>query len=145
MRAVTFSTLGGPEVLELSDLPEPQAGPGEVRIRVAAATVNPTDISFRSGRQLTTAQLAEMGVLPPYIPGMELAGVVDAVGEGTDWRTGNRVMSRPASRTVESRQAGLAARTHVSSSGPRRPTRRSCSKSRAVLTGQNLPPRRMRE
>ncbi len=93
MRAVTFSRLGGPEVLELSELPEPRPGPGEVRIRVAAATVNPTDISFRTGRQLTTAQLAEMGVLPPYIPGMELAGTVDAVGEGTSWRTGDRVMA----------------------------------------------------
>src|SRR5947207_9427505 len=93
MRAVTFSRLGGPEVLEVSDLPEPRPGPGEVRIRVAAATVNPTDISFRSGRQLTTAQLAEMGVRPPYIPGMELAGVVDAVGAGTSWRTGDRVMA----------------------------------------------------
>src|SRR5256712_11841620 len=93
MRAVTFSRLGGPEVLQVSELPEPQPGPGEVRIRVAAATVNPTDIIFRSGRQLTTAQLSEMGVLPPYIPGMELAGVVDAVGEGTNWHTGDRVMA----------------------------------------------------
>ena len=93
MRAVTFSQLGGPEVLQVSELPAPQPGPGEVRIRVAAATVNPTDISFRSGRQLTTAQLAEMGVRPPYIPGMELAGVVDAVGAGTSWRTGDRVMA----------------------------------------------------
>src|SRR5713101_967589 len=93
MRAVTFSRLGGPEVLEVSELPEPQPGPGEVRIRVAAATVNPTDISFRSGRQLTTAQLAEIGVRPPYIPGMELAGVVDAVGDGTDWHPGDRVMA----------------------------------------------------
>ena len=78
MRAVTFSRFGGPEVLEVSELSEPKPGPGEVRIRVAAATVNPTDISFRTGRQQTTAQLAQMGVLPPYIPGMELAGVVDA-------------------------------------------------------------------
>jgi NADPH:quinone reductase-like Zn-dependent oxidoreductase len=80
-------------VLEVSQLPEPKPGAGEVRIRVAAATVNPTDISFRSGRQLTTAQLAEMGVHPPFIPGMELAGVVDAVGDGTDWRIGDRVMA----------------------------------------------------
>src|SRR2546428_13964555 len=93
MRAVTFSRFGGPEVIEVSELPEPKPGPGEVRIRVAAATVNPTDISFRVGRQQTTAQLAQMGVLPPYIPGMELAGVVDAVGEGTDWHTGDRVMA----------------------------------------------------
>jgi len=92
MRAVTFSRFGGPEVLEVRDLPEPQPGPGEVRIRVAAATVNPTDITFRSGRH-TAAQLAEMGARPPYIPGMELAGVVDAVGVGADWRTGDRVMA----------------------------------------------------
>jgi NADPH:quinone reductase-like Zn-dependent oxidoreductase len=93
MRAVTFSRLGGPDVLEVSDLPTPQPGPGEVRIRVAAATVNPTDISFRSGRQFSVAQLAEMGVMPPFIPGMELGGVVDAVGPGTSWRVGDRVMA----------------------------------------------------
>jgi NADPH:quinone reductase-like Zn-dependent oxidoreductase len=93
MKAVTFSRFGGPEVLETSDLPEPQPGPGEVRIRVAAATVNPTDISFRVGRQHTIAQLAEMGVRPPFIPGMELAGVVDAAGEGVSWRAGDRVMA----------------------------------------------------
>ena len=91
MRAVTFSRFGGPEVLEVSELPEPKPGPGEVRIRVAAATVNPTDISFRSGRQATAVR--EAGVLPPYVPGMELAGVVDAVGEGTDWHPGDRVMA----------------------------------------------------
>jgi NADPH2:quinone reductase len=93
MRAVTFSRFGGPEVLEVSPLPEPQPGPGEVRIRVAAATVNPTDISFRIGRQHTISQLAEMGVQPPFIPGMELAGTVDAVGQGTDWKIGDRVMA----------------------------------------------------
>src|SRR4030095_3568472 len=93
MRAVTFSRLGGPEVLEVSELPEPTPGGGEVRIRVAAATVNPTDISFRSGRQFTVDQLAEMGVRPPFIPGMELAGVVDAVGEGATFRLGERVMA----------------------------------------------------
>ena len=93
MRAVTFSRLGGPEVLEVSELPEPTLGAGEVRIRVAAATVNPTDISFRSGRQFTIGQLAEMGVRPPFIPGMELAGVVDAVAEGATFRPGERVMA----------------------------------------------------
>jgi NADPH:quinone reductase-like Zn-dependent oxidoreductase len=93
MKAVTFSRFGGPEVLETLERPEPQPGPGEVRIRVAAATVNPTDISFRIGRQHTIAQLAEMGVRPPFIPGMELAGVVDAAGEGAGWRPGDRVMA----------------------------------------------------
>jgi NADPH:quinone reductase len=107
MRAVTFSRFGGPDVLEVRELPEPQPGPGEVRIRVAAATVNPTDISFRSGRH-TTAQLKELGVLPPYIPGMELAGVVDAVGEGTNWRTGGRVIA-----IVTPRRAGGGAQAEV--------------------------------
>ena len=51
MRALTFSTFGGPEVLEMKDLPGREPGPGEVRIRVAAATVNPTDVGFRQGRQ----------------------------------------------------------------------------------------------
>jgi NADPH2:quinone reductase len=90
MRAVTFSRFGGPEVLEVLDLPVPEPRPGEVRIRVAAATVNPTDIGFRSGRQ--AAQLSS-DVHPPYIPGMELAGVVDAAGDGVSLRPGDRVMA----------------------------------------------------
>src|SRR5262249_54681692 len=93
MRAVTFSRLGGPEVLEVSELPVPQPGPGEVRIRVAAATVNPTDISFRWGGQSPPPRLAEMGVVPPSIPGMELAGVIDAVAQDAPWRVGDRVMA----------------------------------------------------
>jgi NADPH2:quinone reductase len=106
MRAVTFSRFGGPEVLEVLELPEPQPGPGEVRIRVAAATVNPTDIGFRSGRQ--AAQVKELGLLPPYIPGMELAGVVDAAGRGTDWRAGDRVMA-----IVNPRRAGGGAQAEL--------------------------------
>src|SRR5262249_41880195 len=108
MRAVTFSQLGGPEVLEVLELPAPQPGPGEVRIRVAAATVNPTDISFRSGRQFSIVQLAEMGARPPFIPGMDLAGVVDAVGDGTSWRTGDRVMA-----IVNPRRAGGGAQAEL--------------------------------
>src|SRR5712692_8907006 len=90
MKAVTFTTFGGPEVLGVAELPEPQPGPGEVRIRVAAATVNPTDIGFRSGRQ--AGQLTP-DLKPPYIPGMELAGVVDSVGAGAGWQPGQRVMA----------------------------------------------------
>ncbi len=93
MRAVTFSRFGGPDVLEVAELPDPEPGPGEVRIRVRAATVNPTDLGFRSGRQGQAAQLAEQGVHPPYIPGMELAGVVDTVGAGASWRPGEHVMA----------------------------------------------------
>jgi len=89
MRAVTFSQFGGPEVLEVLDLPEREPAPGQVRIRVTAATVNPTDIGFRSGRQSSQVSSLE----PPYIPGMELAGVVDAVGPGAAWQPGARVMA----------------------------------------------------
>lgn len=90
MRAVTFSRFGGPEVLEVRELPERQPRAGEVRIRVAAATVNPTDIGFRSGRQANLLA----GLEPPYIPGMEAAGVIDAVGEGVSgWQPGDRVMA----------------------------------------------------
>jgi NADPH:quinone reductase len=90
MRAVTFSRFGGPEVLEVIDLPEPVPGPGEVRIRVAAATVNPTDVGFRSGRQ--AGQLGS-DVKPPFIPGMELAGTVDQAGPGARWQVGQQVMA----------------------------------------------------
>ncbi|MDE3075179.1 MAG: NADP-dependent oxidoreductase [Chloroflexota bacterium] len=89
MRAVALSEFGGPEVLTVADLPVPEPGDGEVRIRVAAATVNPTDLGYRSGRQ---AQLLS-ALPPPYVPGMEMAGTVDAAGAGTGWQTGERVMA----------------------------------------------------
>jgi len=89
MRAVAFTEFGGPEVLHVIALPIPGPGPGQVRVRVAAATVNPTDLGFRAGgRRLPD------GVAPPYIPGMDLAGVIDAVGPGVSgWAAGNRVMA----------------------------------------------------
>ncbi len=86
MKALTFSRFGGPEVLEVMELPERQPGPGQVRIRVAAATVNPTDLGFRAGAGAGNLE-------PPYIPGMEMAGVVDAVGAGSRWQPGDRVMA----------------------------------------------------
>src|SRR5437764_9361677 len=78
MLAVGYMKYGGPEVLEIFDLPEVHAGPGQLRIRNRAATVNPTDIMARSGLQ----SQKQKGIAPPYVPGMEAAGVVDEVGEG---------------------------------------------------------------
>ncbi len=78
MRAVGLFTHGGPEVLEVVDVPEVHAGPGEVRIRVHAATVNPTDVGTRNG---TRAEMQKADP-PPYVPGMEAAGVIDEVGDG---------------------------------------------------------------
>jgi NADPH2:quinone reductase len=90
MRAVGVNEFGGPESLEVLDLPEPHAGPGEVRVRVHAATVNPTDTGLRSGAY--GERLRDRP--PPYVPGADAAGVVDEVGPEVDrWRAGDRVMA----------------------------------------------------
>ena len=80
MRGVGVIEFGGPEALQVVDLPEVHAGAGEVRIRVHAVAVNPTDTMLRNGGR--AAALAD--VPPPYIPGMDLAGIVDEVGPDTD-------------------------------------------------------------
>jgi NADPH:quinone reductase-like Zn-dependent oxidoreductase len=76
MRAVGVHTYGGPEALEIVELPEEQAGPEEVRLRVFAAAVNPTDTLARNGSRAETQKMDP----PPYVPGMDAAGVVDQVG-----------------------------------------------------------------
>src|SRR5271156_6383484 len=89
MRAVTISRFGGPEVLEAAELPDPTPGPGEIRIRVAGATVNPTDLSMRSGSQAAALE----SLPPPYVPGLELAGTVDLAGSDTGFVVGDLVMA----------------------------------------------------
>ena len=91
MRAIGLTEFGGPEVLRVLDLPMPEPETGEVRIRVHAATVNPTDTVLRSG---TRADRFE-GRPGPYVPGMDLAGVVDTIGPDTDTalRPGDRVIA----------------------------------------------------
>ncbi len=79
MRAVGVIEFGGPEVLQVVDLPETHAAAGEVRIRVHAATVNPTDTYLRKGARAEALRK----VPPPYIPGMDIAGVIDEIGVGT--------------------------------------------------------------
>jgi NADPH2:quinone reductase len=92
MKAVGVVEFGGPDSLKVVDIPERHAGPGEVRIRVAAAAVNPTDTLLRSGAR--AAELRELGD-PPYVPGMDVAGTIDEIGEGTDTelRPGDPVMA----------------------------------------------------
>lgn len=80
MKAIGLTSFGGPEVLQEFDLPAPQPGAGEVRIRVHAAGVNPTDITFRRGGR--AAQLTQQPT--PWVPGMDLAGVIDTLGPGGD-------------------------------------------------------------
>lgn len=91
MRAVGLFTQGGPEVLEVVDVPEVHAGSGEVRIRVHAATVNPTDVMARNGARADQQKVDP----PPYVPGMEAAGIIDEVGGGVPDRlkAGDAVMA----------------------------------------------------
>ncbi len=91
MRAVGLVEHGGPEVLQVVDVPAVHAGPGEVRIDVKAAAVNPTDTMARNGSRAEVQKLDP----PPYVPGMDIAGVVDQVGEGvtTGVQVGDAVMA----------------------------------------------------
>ena len=92
MRAVGFTEFGDPSVLGIVTVPRPSPGPGQVLVKVAAATVNPTDLGFRQGgRPLPD------GVEPPYIPGMDLAGVIEETGPDVPaWHAGDRVMAAVA-------------------------------------------------
>ncbi|MFG2046499.1 NADP-dependent oxidoreductase [Micromonospora sp. NPDC048935] len=77
MRAVGLLRYGGPEVLRVVELPTPHAGPGEVRIRVRAAAVNPADTLIRAG--MTPVRLRGTD---PLLPGLDIAGTIDEVGPG---------------------------------------------------------------
>lgn len=88
MRAVLFTGKGGPEVIEVRELPDPRPSRGEVVVRVRAAALNRADL------------LQRRGLYPPPpghredLPGLELAGEVEALGEGaTQWKVGDRVMA----------------------------------------------------
>ena len=91
MRGVGLVEFGGPEVLQVVDLPEVHAGPGEVRIRVHAATVNPTDTGLRDGSRAALLK----DIPPPHVPGMDAAGVIDEIGPGTEthFKVGDAVMA----------------------------------------------------
>jgi NADPH2:quinone reductase len=82
MKAIGLTEFGGPEVLKIVDLPDPHPGQREVRIRVHAVAVNPTDLTFRAGGR--AAQLADRP--PPYVPGMDVAGIIDELGHPTEGR-----------------------------------------------------------
>src|ERR1700722_3119945 len=81
---ITYSRYGGPEVLSVSEAEIPRPGPGQVRIRVRAVAVNLIDAKVRSGRL--------DGIFPaqfPVLPGWDVAGVVDAAGEGASAAVGD--------------------------------------------------------
>ncbi|MEV4124783.1 NADP-dependent oxidoreductase [Nocardia sp. NPDC049707] len=97
MKAVRFAEYGGPEVLELTEVAEPHAGPGRIRIAVRAAGINPHDWRSREGQfqRIRPIQL-------PAGVGQDASGVVDEVGDGvTDLEVGEAVFGRGANTYAE--------------------------------------------
>jgi len=100
VKAVRFSRFGGPEVLEIVDVPDPHPGPGQVRIAVRAAGVNPSDWKKRKG--LMDGEL-------PQTLGHEAAGVVDELGEGVAGvAVGDRVFGLSAEGAAQAELAVLS-------------------------------------
>ena len=89
MRALRSHAVGGPETLQLDDLPDPIAGPGELLVRVRAAAINfPDTLIIEDKYQLKPPR--------PFAPGGEIAGEVEAVGEGVQgWSVGDRLVAVP--------------------------------------------------
>lgn len=75
MQAILAREFGGPNVLKLEQVPDPTAGPGQVRVRIHAVGVNPYDTYMRAGGYAIKPDL-------PYTPGADAAGVIDQVGDG---------------------------------------------------------------
>ena len=91
MKAAVQRAHGGPDVLEVVDVPDPQPGPGEVAIAVGAASLNRLDVLQREGPALVP------GFALPHIAGMDVAGEIVALGDGVDAsRLGERVVVNPA-------------------------------------------------
>ncbi|MBD0742424.1 NADP-dependent oxidoreductase [Streptomyces sp. CBMA152] len=97
MKRVSFAEFGGPDVLRLTDAEEPHAGPGQIRIAVRAAGVNPVDWRIREG-QFQKVRPIEL----PAGVGQDASGVVDEVGQGVDGiKVGDHVFGRGSSAYAE--------------------------------------------
>ncbi|WP_370938318.1 NADP-dependent oxidoreductase [Amycolatopsis sp. cg13] len=92
--AVRYRRFGGPEALELEEVPEPHAGPGEVRVRVTAAGLNPMDWQIAARPEMA----ARFGITLPAGFGSDFAGVVDEAGAG--FAAGERVYGGAIGRSV---------------------------------------------
>ena len=91
MRAVVIAQYGGPEVLEVREVPDPVPGPDEVRVRVVSSALNRADLLQRAGHYPDPRRRS--GDPSPEIPGLEFAGIVDHVGTRvTRWKSGDAVM-----------------------------------------------------
>src|SRR6266536_2833852 len=88
MMAVRFHEYGDPDVLRYEDVDEPVPGTGQVRVRVAATTFNGVDGNIRAG-----FMQGPMPLTLPHIPGLDVAGTIDAISEGvSDVKVGDRVV-----------------------------------------------------
>lgn len=97
MKAITYTAYGTSDVLALTEVPEPKVGPGEVLVRVKAAGVNPVDWKLAAGYLDPILE-----VRYPVIPGWDVAGVVEAVGEDTfDYAVGDEVYGYVRKEWVE--------------------------------------------
>jgi len=93
MKAIVVHQFGGPEVLRLEDIPDPSPGPSEIVVRIKAAGVNPVDTYIRSGSHAVRPS-------PPYVPGSDGAGEIEAVGSGVKgFAAGDRVYIAGFDRT----------------------------------------------
>jgi len=89
MKAVQYSSFGGPEVLTWADVDRPVPGPGQVLVRVVATSFNPVDDHIRAGHLARVIPTAL-----PHVPGLDVAGVIDEVDAGvTGWEVGDRVLA----------------------------------------------------
>jgi NADPH:quinone reductase-like Zn-dependent oxidoreductase len=92
MKAVVVHQYGGPEVLKFEEYPDPVAGPGEVRVRVAATSVNPIDYKRRAG---LTKDFYPINF--PGLMGVDIAGTVVTVGPGVEgFSRGDQVFAMAA-------------------------------------------------
>jgi NADPH:quinone reductase-like Zn-dependent oxidoreductase len=113
MRAVLMTAVGGPEVLQAAELPEPQiTGEREVKVRLRAAGINPVDYKLRSS--------GTIGGSLPVVLGIDGAGVVESAGSAvTRFKVGDEVSARPSSRWTPSPKPGQSRQIKpIFSNGP---------------------------
>lgn len=102
MKRVSFAEFGGPDVLQLVDAEEPHAGPGQVRITVRAAGVNPVDWRIREGQFQKERRTVHQPIELPAGIGQDASGVVDEVGEGVEGiEVGDHVFGRGSNTYAE--------------------------------------------
>jgi NADPH:quinone reductase-like Zn-dependent oxidoreductase len=108
MKALAAVKYGGPEDLSIIDLPVPTAGPGQIQVRIAAATINPTDL-----RVITGGYKDILPVSFPYVLGTDFAGTVTDVGDGvTQYQVGDEVFGQALPRGL--RAASSSVRPSIS-------------------------------